>query len=90
MKNWTIEEFLAECEKLCWNQYTYDYSQMPEGFCNGHYVAPYKNMWHAIIIDNSVCNMALYSDKYPNGSVIYIVNNKKMTALEFVRYKLEN
>lgn len=63
---------------------------MPEGFCNGHYVAPYKNMWHAIIIDNSVCNMALYSDKYPNGSTIYIVDNKKMTALEFVRYKLEN
>lgn len=90
MKDWTIEEFLAECKKLCWNQYTYDYSQMPEGFCNGHYVAPYKNMWHAIIIDNSVCNMALYSDKYPNGSVIYIVDNKKMTALEFVRYKLEN
>ena len=34
--------------------------------------------------------MALYSDKYPNGSTIYIVDNKKMTALEFVRYKLEN
>lgn len=90
MKNWTIEEFLAECEKLCWNQYTYDYSRMPEGFCNGHYVAPYHGTWHSIIIDESVCSMAFYSDKYPNGSVVYIVDNKKMTALEFVRYKLEN
>ena len=42
MKEWTIDDFLKECEELCWNEYTYDYTNMPEGICNGHYVAPYE------------------------------------------------
>ena len=89
MKEWTIEEFLKECEKLCWNMYDYNYANMPEGTCNGHYVAPYEKAWHSIIIDESVCSMAFYSEEYPNGNAAYIVDGKEMTALEYVRYKLE-
>lgn len=88
MKNWTIDEFLKECEELCWNQYTYDYDRMPEGICNGHHVKPYMGSWHSIVIDGGICSMAVYSDKYPNGFGRWVVDNKEMTALEYVRYKL--
>ena len=89
LKIWTIDEFLEECEKLCRNQYTYDYSNMPDGICNGHKVGAYQDSWHSIVIDNGVCTMALINDKYPNGNSTYIVGDKRMTALEYVRYELE-
>ena len=89
MKNWKIDEFLAECEFMCRNQYTYDYDRMPEGLCNGHHVKPYFGSWHSIVIDGRICNMAVYSDKWPNGSTMYIVRGRTMTALEYVRTRLE-
>lgn len=89
MKTWSIDEFLAECEKLCWNEYTYDYSNMPEGICNGHRVKPYLGAWHSIVIDGGICNMSAYSEKYPNGFTTYYVDGKKFTALEYVRHVLE-
>ena len=88
MKEWTREEFLNECKELCWNPYTYDYSRMPHGYCNGHKVGPFEVMWHSIYIDGRVCDMALYSEKYPNGFADYHVDGKKMTALEYVEYQL--
>lgn len=89
MKHWTIDEFLAECKELCWNQYTYDYSRMPEGVCNGHKVKPYHGSWHSIVIDGVIHNMAAYSDKYPNGFTSYSYRGENMTALEHVRRVLE-
>ncbi len=89
MKHWTIDEFLAECEELCRNEYTYDYSRMPEGFCNGHEVCAYERSWHSIVVDNRICNMARIDDSHPDGDVTYSVRNKSMTALEYVRYILE-
>lgn len=90
MKEWTIDEFLTECEDLCRNQYSYDYSKMPEGICNGHHVKPYMNSWHSIVIDGVICNMAVYNDRYPNGHCTYQVSGQPlMTALEYVKYRLE-
>lgn len=89
MKVWGIDEFLKECEELCRNQYTYDYNNMPEGICNGHIVKPYKSSWHSIVIDGGICNMATINDRYPEGSCMYHVNGKTVTALEFVRHELE-
>lgn len=88
MKNWTIDEFLKECEELCRNEYTYDYSRMPEGICNGHHVKPYMGSWHSIVIDGIIVNMATYSERWPNGNVTWSVEGKEMTALEYVRFKL--
>ena len=92
MKNYTIDEFLAECEDLCRNQYTYDYSRMPDGICNGHKVGAYKSSWHSVVIDGVICNMATYNEMWPNGSCMYEIGEigKTMTALEYVRYILEN
>ena len=85
-----IDEFLRECELLCWNQYTYDYSRMPEGICNGHQVAPYHGQWHSIIIDGCIHSMSYYSDEYPNGTATwYAADGIGRTALEDVRYRLE-
>lgn len=91
MKEWTIEEFLNECEDLCRNPYTYDYSKMPEGICNGHKVRPFTKAWHSIVIDGGVCNMAVYNEMYPKGNCAYYVGQprRRMTALEYVRYMLE-
>ena len=88
MKNWTIEEFLTECEALCWDMYGYDYSRMPEGICNGHTVKPYMGTYHSIVIDGGICSMAAYSEKWPTGSATYHYNGKNLTALEYVREKL--
>lgn len=89
MKEWKITEFLKECEMLCRNQYTYDYSRMPAGTCNGHKVAPYLSQWHSIIIDGCCCDMAVIDDKHPDGNTTFIVNGKEYTALEYVLYLLE-
>lgn len=89
MKEWTISEFLEQCEELCWNPYTYDYSKMPEGVCNGHEVKPYMGSWHSIVIDGCICNMALYDEKRPNGTATFNYKGKNMTALEYVRARLE-
>lgn len=88
MKEWTISEFLKECEELCRNQYTYDYSRMPEGTCNGHHVKPYLGSWHSIVIDGGICNMAVYSEQWPKGNVTYCVDGKNMRALEYVEHRL--
>lgn len=87
-KNWRVYEFLAECEKLCWDQYGYDYSDMPEGICNGHTVGLYRGAWHSIIIDGCVYTMSAYSNEHPNGCATWQVDGKEMTALEYVQHKL--
>ena len=89
MKKWEIDEFLDECRALCWNQYTYDYSRMPAGTCNGHKVKPYMGTWHSIVIDGGICDMARYSDDHPNGTTVFIVGDREFNALEYVRYLLE-
>lgn len=88
MKLWKVDEFLKECEELCRNQYAYDYSRMPKGKCNGHMVEPYMGAWHSIVIDGCIHNMAVYSEEYPNGNVVYVTNGQERTALEDVRYRL--
>lgn len=89
MKSWNIEEFLRECEELSKNQYTYDYSRMPDGICNGHKVMAYDKLWTSVVIDGCICDLGVINEKYPNGSNTYQVGDKTMTALEYVRYKLE-
>lgn len=89
MKEWTIDEFLQECESLCRNPYTYDYSRMPEGICNGHRVKPFMSSWHSIVIDGGVHNMAVYNDKWPNGNCVFQRDGVQRNALEDVRHCLE-
>lgn len=78
MKNWNIDEFIAECEELSRNKYTYDYSRMPEGICNGHKVAAYDKAWTSVVIDGCIYDV-IYD---------YQVGGVNMTALEYIRYKL--
>ena len=80
MKNWTIDEFIAECTDLRKNQYTYDYSRMPKGICNGHDVRPYTSSWASIVIDDRIINL-------PHGMIIS--NGEKLTPIEYVRRLLE-
>ena len=88
MKQWTIDEFLRECEELCRNQYTYDYSRMPEGVCNGHHVKPYMGAWHSIVIDGRIDTLTAITDEHPDGYVQWQEDGKMMTALEHLRYVL--
>lgn len=88
MKNWTINEFIAECEELSRNRYTYDYSRMPEGICNGHKVAAYDKTWTSVVIDGCIYGLGVINEKFPNGSETYQIGDIGMTALEYVRYKL--
>ena len=89
MKNWRIDEFINECEKLCRNEYTYDYGNMPEGVCNGHIVKPCTNFVTSIIFDGCICDLGVINEKYPEGNTRWQVGNKSMTSLEYVRYILE-
>ena len=84
MKNWTIEEFLAECAKLRDNQYTYNYDDMPEGICNNHRVEPFKSQWRSISIDNCVHNL------YPADQCKVQTHGKTMTSLEFAEEVLRS
>lgn len=88
MKEWTIDDFMVECEQLSRNMYTYDYGNMPYGICNGHIVHPTQSYWHTVVIDGCICDLGEINYKYPNGSVTYFVDNVKMTALEYVHYIL--
>lgn len=88
MKQWKINEFMAECASLCWTPYTYDYSRMPEGICNGHTVKPYDGSWHSIVIDGAICNMDKFDETHPNGYCGYGYNGQHMTALEYVVARL--
>jgi len=88
MKNWNIDEFIAECEELSRNQYTYDYSRMPDGTCNGHNVSAYDKAWTSIVIDGSIVGLGVINEKHPNGSDTYQIGKICMTAFEYVRYKL--
>ena len=89
MKSWTIDEFVAECENLCRNQYTYNYDNMPDGICNGHTVGAYKGLWCSVVVDNCICTMGVIDERWPNGFGMWIVGDKEMTNLEYVRYCLE-
>lgn len=88
MKEWTIDEFIAECEYLCWHPYLYNESRMPSGICNGHEVGLYPRSWHSIVIDGGVCNLGHYTEDHPNGFDVYVVDGLKLSPLEYVRYKL--
>lgn len=79
MKIWTIDEFLNECKELRDNQYTYDYDNMPKGYCNKHEVRPSKLTWSTIVIDDIA-----YSLKCS-----YLVENRELTAIEYIRRILE-
>lgn len=86
---WTVDAFLAECEELCRNPYSYDFARMPAGTCNGHEVRGYPRSLAAVLVDGGVVNMGVINERYPRGSVGFFVNNKGMTGLEYVRYLLE-
>lgn len=89
MKNWNLDEFIAECEALQRNPYLYDYDRMPEGVCNGHTVRPCQSSLTAIIIDGCIVNMGVINDRYPKGHIEFIVDgNVSMTGTEYVRYCL--
>ena len=87
MKVWDIDDFISECRVLAKNQYTYDYSRMPEGVCNGHHVKAYMGSWKSIAIDGAVINMWLCNDKNPEG-MGYFVNGKEMTVFDNIRRRL--
>ncbi len=89
MKEWTIEELLDECEELQRHPYTYDFSRMPSGICNGHLVDPCEYSLAAVIIDRSVLNLGVINERYPNGSVTWVVKNQHMTGREYLRWLLE-
>lgn len=89
MKEWTVDEFIAECEQLCRNEYTYDCGRMPDGICNGHKVGKHKESWTGILIDNVIYQMGVFNEMWPDGSVSWICNDGKMlNSLEYVRSKL--
>lgn len=88
MKEWTIKEFLKECEDLSRNMYTYDYSKMPDGVCNGHTVRISQSSWHSVIIDDCIVDLGSINERFPKGSVCYQVDRTSMTGLEFVEYRL--
>lgn len=89
MKEWTIDEFIAECEQLCRNEYTYDDSRMPDGICNGHKVGKHERSWTGILIDNVIYPMGVFSEKYPDGSVSWLCDDGRiLNSLEYVRIKL--
>lgn len=89
MKEWTVDEFVKECENLCWHQYTYDYSRMPEGICNGHNVHPYRGAWCSVVIDGCIHSMGAYSERNPDGYVLWVdTDGKERTSLEHIRYVL--
>ena len=89
MKEWNIEDLLAECEMLQRNPYTYDFERMPEGVCNGHTIRPCNFSLAAIIIDGAIINMGVINSRYPDGSVGFVVKGKEMNAKEFLRGELE-
>lgn len=86
---WELGAFLTECEEYSRNPYSYDYRHMPAGKCNGHEVKPYPRSLAAIIVDGGIVNMGVINERYPQGSVEFVVNNKGMTGIEYVRYLLE-
>ena len=70
-KIWTIDEFIAECVELMKNQYTYDYSRMPDGICNGHKVGANRNFWHSINIDDHWDSLTVIDEKHPTGNALF-------------------
>ena len=89
MKEWKIEELLDECEELQRHPYSYDFSQMPSGICNGHRVDPCEFSLAAVIIDRGIVNLGVINERYPKGSVTFVVNNQDMTGREYLRWMLE-
>ena len=89
MKNWTIDELLNECEAVQRNPYTYDFSKMQEGTCNGHTIKPCDWSLAAVIIDGSIINMGVINERYPKGSVEFVVAGQSMTGREYIRWILE-
>lgn len=89
MKEWTIDEFVAECQQLCRNPYTYDYEKMPAGVCNGHRVSPYERSLCSVVIDGCIETLGIINEKYPEGSVFHHIDGKGMNSLDMVRYLLE-
>lgn len=89
MKEWTIDEFVAECDLLSRTPYSYDFERMPSGVCNGHTVEFCDHSLAAVIIDHVIINMGVINARYPNGSTCFQVGRgETMTGLEFVRYCL--
>jgi len=88
-KEWRIEEFLRECDALQRNPYTYDFTHMPAGACNGHKVKSCNSSLAAVIIDGVIINMGVINDRYPDGSVCFGFKDRTMTGLEYVRFRLE-
>ena len=89
MNKYTIEQVLAECDEIQRNPYSYDFNRMPVGVCNGHMVRAYPRSLAAISIDGTIVNMGVINERYPNGSIVFVVNNTEMTGREYVRFRLE-
>lgn len=99
MKQWAIDEFLTECENL--SRHPYDLmpeieAKMPEGECNGHHVKPCLHQIASIVIDHRIVNMGVINERYPNGSIVFVLNGNQppkeqveLTGLEYVRHLLE-
>ena len=88
MKEWTVDEFVAECNALSREPYTYDFTRMPEGVCNGHTVGPYSKSLSSIVIDHCITNLGVINELYPEGSVVHHIDDKTMNSMEMVRYLL--
>lgn len=81
MKNYEIEEFVAECEKIQNDPYGYDRDQMPNGFCNGHLVGYDHGFFESVIIDcgsqSIIKNMTVIAD------------SQEFSPIEYIRHRLE-
>ena len=88
-RQYSIEEVLAECNLIQRNPYTYDFSRFPVGVCGGHTIGAYPRSLAAVLIDNTIVNMGVINERYPNGHIVFDVCGKTMTGSEYVRYRLE-
>ena len=90
MKDWKIEEFVAECEALSRNPYTYDFDRMPAGTCNGHNVEAYKGSIASVVVDGCIRNLGVISDRCPQGSIFHsVAPGKCLGAVDYARWLVE-
>ena len=80
MKQYEIEEFVTECERIMNDPYGYDRNRMPKGFCNGHLVGYDHGFLSSVIIDcgseNLMKNMLVHCD------------GEEMSPIEHIRRRL--
>lgn len=90
MKEYTIDEFVNECVTLCKNPYTHTFES---GICNGHTVEQNTRSMTCVVIDRCCNNLGVINEKWPDGSVEWVVDNgksgKSLNVSQYIRWMLE-